>query len=254
MTSSIRTSKLVIFSVLLTLFQGVHAQVFAEEVNFQEPALSVGKEAFNAKIGTIYQIRIDQLRPLQVGFGPGEVKSRLQNYIQKNLEQKKKYIQKKVVDVTIGPDAQIYLLDGHHMARLLIEANQPVILAKVNSIYKDGDLLRFYLDLDKNKNIYLFDGEKRIDPKDLPKKISELKPDPYRDLAWELQNSGDIEEVQINFIEFEWARLLFRKKIAVSEINSDYAAAVAQARILSHGEEAKALFTGKGYLPAPRNN
>jgi hypothetical protein len=75
-----------------------------------------------------------------------------------------------------------------------------------------------------------------------------------RDLAWELQNSGDIEEVQINFIEFEWARLLFRKKIAVFEINSDYAAAVAQARILSHGEEAKALFTGKGYLPAPRNN
>ena len=236
--------------MILTATHAIEAQeIFAGEIDFAEPALVAGENALSAKVGTVYQVKIEQLHPLQVGFGPNEMKARLEKFLEKSDQKKKKYIRKKPADVTIGPDGNIYLLDGHHMARLLLEAKQPVLLAAVASVHKGGDIPAFFRYLEKKQDVYLYDGVQKIAPKDLPKKVAELKPDAFRDLAWELQETGDIEDVKINFIEFEWARLLFRKKITESEIKSNYASALEKARMLSHSEEAKSLFTGKGYLP-----
>lgn len=43
---------------------------------------------------------------------------------------------------------------------------------------------------------------------ELPESLSDLEDNPYRSLAWVLRESGCYNKVNVNYLEFIWARIL----------------------------------------------
>jgi hypothetical protein len=81
-------------------------------------------------------------------------------------------------------------------------------------------------------------------PSELPKRILDLRDDPYRSLAWLVREQNGFKQVSVPYMEFLWGNF-FRSRIRIEGGAEGYARALSAAMRICHSPEAKDL---PGYI------
>src|ERR1700674_3562172 len=197
----------------------------------------------NTREPLIRPIPILLLRPTQMTVGIREVKEKRKRWReQKSKKKQAESLGKHMIPVVYGPDERYYVVDHHHLARALHDEGVKDILVTVIGDLRMVDRDAFWGVMDNKRWVYPYDakGERRHF-KDIPKKITDLKDDPFRSLAGELRRSGGFAKDTTPFSEFLWADFL-RRKMSSKSVNENFSKAIERALKLAKSMEA-------GYLP-----
>ena len=212
-------------------------------------ALAVAKYSPALPADALCEVKIDDLRPTQFAIGMREVKMRAAKVRVMNPQELDQYLDDHLGTIVIGPGGAPFVVDKHHLARVLIEAKAgTVIRAKV--LENDSRLSEpeFWAHMKEKKWVYLSDehGKGPLDPADLPRTIAAMRDDPYRSLAWLVRTRGAITKVDDPpFAEFLWANF-FRSRIPFQDTDAGFDEAVKEAMKLARSPDAKDLPGFKG--------
>jgi hypothetical protein len=225
--------------IALSLFLcGVGIQARAQDYVPFRPDLPVGTKCL---------IDPAVLHPTQSAVGMREVEMRIAKMKGWSAKKRERYMQEKTAPIVVGPGNKVYLLDHHHLARLLLESKiMPMMYAETKGNYAALPEREFWATMKERKWVYLFDeaGRPLKDPSQLPERIMDLRDDPYRSLSWLVREQNGYEEVDVPHLEFLWANF-FRPRIKIDSDKEGYDRALREAMRLCHSPEAKAL---PGYI------
>ncbi len=188
-------------------------------------------------------VMIDAVRPTQFAVGYREVEERAQNIVGKTPEKFKKYMEKHLPLLVVGPGGVPYLIDGHHLAVALLKNRvTDHFEARIEANWHDLSVDDFWKKMQRHGWVYLYDNQGRgpLSPDRLPQKVTELTDDPYRSLAWEVRKRGGYQKTNDSFAEFKWAAY-FRSRVPIGKAPADFDRAIDAALKISHIPEAKAL-------------
>jgi len=207
-------------------------------------ALAVPKYDPSLPADALCEVKIDDLRPMQFAIGLREVKMRAAKVRLMNPQELDHYLDDHLGTIVIGPGGAPFVVDKHHLARVLIEAKAgSVIRARVLENASKLSEPEFWAHMKEKKWVYLYDehGKGPLDPADLPRTIAAMRDDPYRSLAWMVRTRGAVSKVEETpFAEFVWANF-FRSRIPFQDTDAGFDEAVNQAMKLAHSPEAKDL-------------
>jgi len=209
----------------------------------------------------IYRIELDELRPTQSDVGMIEVHTRENKIERRDEDELLKYFLKgddgkgKLAKIVIGPRNQIWLVDGHHLARAFYDLEYKFLLAKVVGNFSNLTDEDFEELLVKKKWTWLQRWPKgatrpvQLKVSELPKSIGGLRNDPFRSLAWAVKAEGGFKESKEPYQQFYWSDF-FREYITEAELNRDWDGSVQKALRLAWSEEARKRKL-PGYIPGP---
>jgi hypothetical protein len=201
-------------------------------------------------VGTKCLVDPALLHPTQSAVGMREVRMRIAKMKWWSAKRRQRFMQEKTAPILIGPGNQVYLLDRHHLARILLESKiEPVMCAEIKGNCAALSERDFWAMMRERKWVYLFDeaGRPLNDPSQLPKRIMDLRDDPYRSLSWLVREQNGYQNVNAPFLEFLWANF-FRSRIKIEAGNKGYDRALPAALRICHSPQAEDL---PGYIPRP---
>ena len=186
-------------------------------------------------------IAIADLRPTQMTVGLREVQEKRRHWQAADEAGRAKLLRRHVLPAVVGPKGHPYIVDHHHFARaLLMEKAGPVavfILADLSHLPK----AEFWTFLDNSAWCHAYDDEgRRCALSDIPRKLRDLKDDPFRSLVGALIRGGGIAKSGKPFAEFLWADYL-RRRIERSAMDDDFAGAVRDAIKIARHRGASSL-------------
>src|SRR5579883_2956529 len=186
-------------------------------------------------------VPIDELRPTQMTVGFREVRQKRQEWRGRSDKHAGEYLGRHMVPAVLGPKARPYLVDHHHLALALHEAEQKdvlvTVLADLSVLSKDS----FWTYLDMRGWCHPYDAEgRRRAFDDIPKRIADVADDPYRSLAGELRRAGGFAKDTTPFSEFLWADFL-RARVRSKSISERFTSALEHAMKLARSDEASYL-------------
>jgi hypothetical protein len=158
----------------------------------------------------------------------------------------KEYLQRKEIPVVIRGE-EIYIIDHHHLVMAVHKADidREKVYLRVIENWSDLDRKTFWDKMIKNNYCRLIDPNgKAVSPSALPKRIWQLKDDPYRSLAYFVREEGGFLKTKTPFVEFIWADF-FRKYIRPEEIKRSFNKALERAFELAQSPKARSL---PGYI------
>jgi hypothetical protein len=136
---------------------------------------------------------------------------------------------------------RFYILDHHHLARALDEEGVKEVLVNVVSDLSSLSRQSFWTVCEHRAWTHPYGTEGlRRSVDDIPKRVGDLKDDPYRSLAGELRRAGGFAKDVTPFSEFLWADFL-RRRITRKRVVSAFEAAVVKALDLAKSPEASYL-------------
>lgn len=195
-------------------------------------------------VGYLYKVPLDEVLPTQYAVSFKEVAVRVKTLGQKDDDGDiKKYKLKKAGQAVVGPGGKLYLVDGHHFASALIEYGHNKMWVEIEDDLSDLSPAAFWKEMKARSWVYLIDHKgKEISVSDLPKRLTALKDDPYRGVAWMVRKCGGFKELDVPFQEFRWAEF-FREHltIAVNASDATWEKVVRQALALAASDEASHL-------------
>ena len=194
------------------------------------------------------ECELDGLRPTQMTVGMIEVVDKRKHLAAMDKHERRTYLQDHPIPAVFGPDAQLYLTDHHHLARALCDDGYGTAFFMVEANLSAHDMADFWKLMVERQWVHPVDAQgKRRSISDLPSRVEDLVDDPYRSLAGYVCEAGGYGKTRTAFEEFQWAAF-FRSRIELGAHpdRTTFKAAVAQALLLAHSPEAKAL---PGYLP-----
>lgn len=186
-------------------------------------------------------VKIVDLRPTQMTVGMREVEQKRKDWKGKSDKERAQSFARHMVPVIIGPKDKPYLIDHHHLAMALhgekVESVLVQVVADLSRLDKDA----FWIFMDNKMWTHPYDenGERR-DFDDIPKRVDELKDDPFRSLAGELRRIGGFAKDTTPFSEFLWADYL-RRRIKRAALESDFSGALEKALTLAKDKDADFL-------------
>jgi len=180
------------------------------------------------KIGHICTLHVTELMPTQFAVGEGEVACKKGQIESKSKKKLREWLADKSrrIPTIIGPEGKFYMLDKHHTARALFEANVDddlkVMTCEIKYSWVDSEEV-FWEKMVTNNLLWLYDqkGLFPMTPEVIPTSISLLLDDPYRTLAWLVRSKGGYGKVAAHFAEFQWANF-FRQKIPLSRFQDTF--------------------------------
>lgn len=203
--------------------------------------------------GTAYTIDARALHPTQFSTGRREIEFKRARFDRMPDAELVGYLKQKDVPVVIGPGGTPYLTDGHHTISALLECRHAdkTVYGHILENWSKLPTAVFWKKMRMNGYTYLRDAAGRErPPAELPRSLRDMKPDPYRGLAWALMDAGEFKEIKppaVYFQEFYWADF-FRDKVRWDDASeADFQRAVKQAAALAHSPAAADL---PGYVPA----
>ena len=195
-----------------------------------------------------FYINPTKLYPTQFCLGYKEVEFKKQKILKMTEIEYKKYLIEKITPVVLAPNNKVYLVDHHHHAKSLIDLRKKELYVKVIADYRHLTEQQFKKEMIRNKYLNLLNEKgKKGKFENLPLKITELRHDLYRSLAWAVrERKGFIKRDDILYFEFRWADF-FRSYIPEKLILDFFELATNTAYILSKSEKAAHLpgFKGK---------
>ena len=185
-------------------------------------------------------VPVSRLRPTQMTVGRREVDEKRRHW--RVHKHKADFLGSHVIPVILGARERYYLIDHHHLALALIDEGLRALPVALVSDLSALDKSAFWTYLDSRAWMHPYDehGVRRSYDA-LPKRIGELRDDPYRSLAGELRHRGGFAKDTTPFSEFLWADFL-RRRVPAALIRKRFPEALKQAYRLARSQEA-------GYLP-----
>lgn len=193
----------------------------------------------------IVRVPIDALRPTQTSVGMRSVKRKQLKIRDRGQRGLDKVLRARPIPAVRGPGGELFIIDHHHFGLALWQADVSDVYARVIADRSRVSQPVFWRRMEADGRLYPFDerGE-RIRYDRLPAHLSELRHDPYRDIAWQVREAGGFEKSPIPYAEFRWANF-FRERIPLARVRGDFDAAVGRAKRLSRCRSAADL---PGYL------
>jgi hypothetical protein len=188
-----------------------------------------------AQVSALGPLAIDDLRPTQQSLGLREVQLKREKWLSRTQPEREESLQRQTVPVVAAPGGEFYLLDGHHLVRMLWEEGVPRVPVRMMADLSALPLADFWLEL--RARGWLQSG---YGTAPLPRHISDLTDDPFRSLAGELRRRGGFQKDHTPFSEFSWGDYL-RRHIDADELAQDFEWAVARALELAALPEASFL-------------
>jgi hypothetical protein len=190
----------------------------------------------------LHPVPIGELRPTQMTVGFREVAEKRREWRERSDQHAGEFLGRHLVPTVLGPKGRHYLVDNHHLALALLEAKQADVLTTVIADLSSLAKASFWIYLDNRAWCHPYDAEgRRRDFEAMPKRIADLKDDPYRSLAGELRRAGGFAKDTTPFSEFVWADFL-RSRVTRKQVEGRFTAALEKALKLARSDEA-------GYLP-----
>jgi len=195
----------------------------------------------SAREPILHPIPIDDLRPTQMTVGFREVAAKRREWRERSNKGAGEYLGRHMVPAVLGPKGRPYLVDHHHLALALAEEKQADVLVNVIADLSSLSKGWFWIYLENRAWCHPFDAEgRRRDFDAMPKRVSDLKDDPYRSLAGELRRAGGFAKDTTPFSEFLWADFL-RPRVTRKQIEARFATALEKALKLARSEAASYL-------------
>jgi hypothetical protein len=187
-------------------------------------------------------IPIAELRPTQITVGMREVKAKQKSWQQTDKKKKAEFLGRHMIPVIRGPRDRLYVIDHHHLSLALHNEGVKELLVTAVADLRNLADDAFWVYMDNRSWVHPYDAagrRRRYD--EIPRRIIDLKDDPFRSMAGELRRIGGFAKDTTPFSEFLWADFL-RRRISRSLAKGDFPKALKQAYKLAKSEDA-------GYLP-----
>lgn len=182
-------------------------------------------------------VPIQSLRPTQITIGLVEVEGKRRQWDELG-DQKAGFLGQHMIPVVIGPKGRPYVIDHHHLARALHDEGQKTVLVQPVANLQKLTQEHFWRFLDNKGWLHPFDEHgDRQSYSAIPKKIGQLKDDPFRSLAGAVRNAGGYAKETTPFMEFIWADY-FRRTFRAREIRQHWHATLERAVALAHHHDA----------------
>lgn len=170
----------------------------------------------SSKAGSVCTLHPDQMRPSQFGYGGLEVKCKKDRFESFTSSELKKYLESadRRVDIIIGEKSGYYVLDGHHMSRALLDSDvkddEKVIYCNIVDNWSDLSDRDFWMSMVEDNRVWLYDekGVAPLAPEHLSTSLDGMLDDPFRTLAWMVQDAGGYLKTGTPFEDFLWANFL----------------------------------------------
>lgn len=178
-------------------------------------------------------VPIHSLRPTQITVGLIEVQEKRRKWDELG-DKKASFLGQHMMPVVIGPKGRPYVIDHHHLALALHDEGQKKVLIQPVANLQRLSQEHFWRFLDNKGWLHPFDEKGQRQPYSaIPKRIGQLKDDPFRSLAGAVRNAGGYAKETTPFMEFIWAdyfRNAFRARDIRNHWDSTLERAVALAR------------------------
>lgn len=196
---------------------------------------------------SLVRTKLAKLRPTQFSVGYVEVQLKAAEWARLKKKQRKFELQRHVFPAVLGLDGAYYIVDHHHLGIALLE--QQVLEVWVAQL-DDLSWLQpaaFWRTLEYRSWAHPYDQHGvRRDFQDIPRRLSQLRNDPYRGLAGLARLRGGFAKEPTPFAEFLWADF-YRMRIGARLIEQRPAEATRVAIRLARSSDARYLpgWTGK---------
>jgi hypothetical protein len=188
-------------------------------------------------------VPLESLRPTQAAVGMRAVAAKRQN-IERRLDHPKnirKFLLKRPIPTVLGPNQRFYMIDHHHLGLALTQVDVGGAYIEVIDDLSRLSPRAFWTRMEQQGQVYPYDETgQRIPISWLPKRLSALRHDPFRDLASSVRDLGGFDKSEEPFAEFLWASF-FRQRIAYATVASRYDSAVQRAIGLASSRAASKL-------------
>lgn len=169
-----------------------------------------------SQVGDLCTLNPDQMRPSQFGIGAVEAVCKQGLFESMSSSELEKYLSSpdRRVNIVVGRKDHFHVLDGHHMSVALLNSDIPakekIIYCNVVQNWNDLDGETFWQNMVSSNYVWLFDekGLSPLAPEFLPGDLEDMLDDPFRTLAWMLQDAGGFLKTGVNFEDFAWANFL----------------------------------------------
>lgn len=188
-------------------------------------------------------VPLEALRPTQAAVGMRTVEAKRRN-IERRLDRPKdirKFLLNRPIPTVLGPNQRFYMIDHHHLGLALTQVDVGGAYIEVIDDLSRLSPRAFWTRMEQQGQVYPYDETgQRIPISLLPKRLTALRHDPFRDLASSVRDLGGFEKSSEPFAEFLWASF-FRKRIASSMLAARYEVAVERAIGLASSRAASRL-------------
>jgi hypothetical protein len=219
-----------VWPVLVVTATGAAARV--EEIGRCDPATAPG---------TVCICELDSVRPTQGAVGWAAVDARRKRLSEKTVEELDRYLRPRPAPGYFGPDGAFYIVDRHHLSRVLHTMGHRFMYCMVLGDRSDLDERSFWSILVDGGEAHAFDADGNpIEPAALPDRIADLPDDPFRSLAGFVRDACKYEKSDLPFAEFAWAEF-FRRRVTIEPTPAGWRQAVDKAGKLAGSPEARGL-------------
>lgn len=203
------------------------------------------------EVGDVGFLPIEALLPTQIAIGEREVSRKLKKYNQKTKEERRRYLLKHPVPVVVGPEGEYYIVDHHHLIRVLWELGKSRAFVRIVGKVTGNNKVEFWKLMFRKNLAYPFDeqGNGPLSAREFIKLVSRhvsgMKDDLYRSLAGAVRDKGGFLKNEGDyFIEFAWANF-FRTRISIDPGKKGFKQAIQEGLEWSESPEASHL---PGYI------
>lgn len=218
--------------------------IISSEPASSKPLTETPQCSAQSRKGDLCLARLEGVRPTQFCVGYQDVE-RKRKKISSNTagpDSGLRFSEKNPGSAILGPEDIIYLVDGHHRARALLDAASELFHIRILDDFSHLTMTDFWDGMARRKFVWLYDCEGRgpQSPLELPASLKELKDDPYRTLAEDAQDRGANKKLDVLYQEFYWANF-YRSRIPSETLEQNYESAIESAIQLAKTQEAKDL-------------
>ncbi len=192
----------------------------------------------NKREPLVQPVPILSLKPTQLTVGMREVKEKRKRWREHKPKKRAELLGRHMIPVVLGPGKKPYVIDHHHLARALHEEGERDVLVSVVADLSMVEHQSFWIVMDGHRWVHPYDAKgARLDFKQLPKTIVDLKDDPFRSLAGEVRRAGGFAKDTTPFSEFLWADFL-RHRLSRKMVEADFEQAIERALALGKSKDA----------------
>lgn len=186
-------------------------------------------------------VEITSLKPTQMTVGLREVEDKRRQWASIREEKGADFLGHHMVPVVLGHKQRLYLVDHHHLALALHEEGVKHVLTSIVADLSHLGRQEFWSVMDHRNFVYPFDVDGVRHPiENLPKRIVDLKDDPFRALAGAVREAGGFAKIDAPFSEFLWADFL-RRRVVGKKVRHSFEDAVEEAMQLARSRDARHL-------------
>ncbi len=151
------------------------------------------------------------------------------------------FLEKRPIPAVLGPEDGFYIIDHHHLSLALLQSNVTEAFVRIIDDLSMLPKPQFWKCMAAVGQLHPFDHNgQRIAPCGLPARLTQLKRDPFRDLAWSVREAGGFVKTDAPYSEFRWAQF-FRTRIPRTSVVRDFDHAHDRSMILAHSDAAARL-------------